>query len=70
MAVFLLYTGSCLLTPAVKTFRAGEVIAPRKGGGKSGLQRARRSRKGTGGDPMERATEKKTARKGKGETVG
>ena len=51
-------------------FRAGEVIAPRKGGGKSELRRARRSRNGTGGDPMESATEKKTARKGKGETVG
>ncbi len=50
--------------------RAGEMIAPRKGGGKSELQRARRSRNGTGGDPMDSATEKKTARKGKGETVG
>jgi len=51
-------------------FRAGEVIAPRKRGGKSELRRARRSRNGTGGDPMDSATEKKTARKGKGETVG
>ena len=50
--------------------RAGEVIAPREGGGKSELRRARRSRNGTGGDPMDSATEKKTARKGKGETVG
>jgi hypothetical protein len=52
-------------------FRAGEVIAPRKGGGKSELRRARRSRNGTGGDPMDSATEKKTApHRGKGETVG
>jgi len=52
-------------------FRAGEMIAPRKGGGKSELRRARRSRNGTGGDPMDSATEKKTApHRGKGETVG
>jgi len=44
--------------------------SPATGGGKSELHRARRSRNGTGGDPMDSATEKKTARKGKGETVG
>jgi hypothetical protein len=48
----------------INTIRAGEVIALRiSGGGKSELRRARRSRNGTGGDPMDSATEKKTAPK-------
>ena len=66
----LLNLGYWALDSCSLTIRAGEVIAPRKRGGKSELRRARRSRNGTGGDPMESATEKKTARKGKGETVG